>query len=145
MMYIKRLSGGGYDLTNYEDYLNQRRSDLSQRIDAADLLDPRRLSLSDPASFHDARLVRMLLTMDEAAVCPQLELRLKGPFFDRYFELSYDDVISCKTSAPGPEDDLLVHEIRLEGEAVAHELCFDRGHAIEVTCRRIHFRERVIS
>jgi hypothetical protein len=126
----------GYDLDAYEDYLREARPTLAARVHGDGLLDLERNGL-DRRSLHDARLVG--LTVDaEGAV----ELVLRGAWYDRTFHLRYEGVRACAVQLPRPTDDLLVHEVRAEGDGVVHELAFDHGRGVEVTCATLTFTER---
>ena len=145
MKYIFRAEGGAFDLTQYEDYLDRERSALVGLVQGPELLSMGRFVPTGPESFHDARFERLVAGASEhehgEAHATQLELRLRGPYFDRHFELKYEGVESCTLEVPGPEDDLLMHEIRLEDGLLVHELRFDKERAIKVTCRGIRFSE----
>jgi hypothetical protein len=89
-------------------------------------------------------LVRATPKEDNGSVTQpsRLELRLKGPYFDRYFELQYESIVSCRVELPGSEDDLLMHELRLDDGIIVHELQFDKDKLIVIACRTICFEER---
>ena len=147
MRYVSRESNGGFNLVKYEDYLEQDRISLSSLIQGAELLRIERFVPTGPGSFHDARFDQLFVNTcdsshaDSKARGLRVELRLRGPYFDRYFELHYDDVSSLEVELPAPDDDLLMHEVRREGSSLVHELHFDRGKTIEVRCRGLRFVE----
>ncbi|MCG8423052.1 MAG: hypothetical protein MJE77_34545 [Proteobacteria bacterium] len=149
MKYIFRDENGAFDLTKYEDYLDREREAFVGLIQGPELLLIDRFVPTGPESFHDARFERLVATTCASeheggeAHTTQLELRLKGPYFDRHFALRYDGVVSCSLEMPGPEDDLLMHEVRSEEGLLVHELRFDKEKAVEVKCRRIHFSEEL--
>jgi hypothetical protein len=149
MNYVSRSPSGVFDLTKYEDYLERERHQLAARIHGADLLAIERFVPTGPGSFHDSRFERLILATGAAesvGSAPQklrVELQLKGPYFDRYFELRYEDVASCIVQAPVPEDDLLMHEVRSERGILTHELLFERGKIVVISCREMHFIERL--
>ncbi|HEY7375658.1 MAG TPA: hypothetical protein VIF57_26110 [Polyangia bacterium] len=138
---------GAVDLRLYEKYLERDRAEFAARIHGADLLSIDRFFPKGPQCFHDARFDRFSLTAHGTerpgshAQTLRAELRLRGPFFDRDFELHYDDVTSCTFQAPEPDDDLLTHEVRPEDGLVVHELAFDHGRTIAITCREMRFVE----
>ena len=144
MKYVCRSDSGAFEFASYEEYLEQAREPLAALIHGAELLTIARFSLSGPESFHDARFESFLVRLAPSSHGDPVvaaELRLKGPYFDRQFELHYEDVGSCTFSAPGPEDDLLIHEIREESGHLVHEFEFDGDKQIAITCRRMRFVE----
>ena len=138
---------GAVDLRPYERYLKEFREALAAHLHGADLLSIDRFFPKGPKCFHDARFDRFSMTAHGTerpgshAQLLRAELRLRGPFFDRTFELHYDDVASCTFQAPEPDDDLLTHELRMENGLVVHELAFDHGRTIAIACRDIQFVE----
>jgi hypothetical protein len=142
---------GAVDLRPYEQYLKAARETLAARIHGADLLSIDRFLPKGPECFHDARFDRFSMTAHGTerpgshAQILRAELRLRGPFFDRTFELQYDDVASCTFQAPEPDDDLLTHEVRLEDGFVVHELAFEHDKKIAIACREIRFVETLDS
>lgn len=147
MKYIFRDENGAFELSKYEEYLDRERNVLVGLIQGQELLRIDRFVPADGGSFHDARFERFVADKGSpkpgggAPQAPRLELRLKGPFFDRHFELTYDGVESCSFEMPSPEDDLLMHELRLDEGRLVHELWFDHENAIVITCRSIRFSE----
>ena|SRR5688500_1676688 len=147
MRYVFRDAGGAFDLTSYEDYLEQERERLVQFLNCRSLLDIERFTLAGSGSFHDSRIQHLNVianTPTEAGSAHgglQVELRLKGPYFDRYFDLAYVHVGTCKVEVRAPDADLLIHEIRTEGNFLTHEIYFDGGGSIEIVCGRLHFQE----
>jgi hypothetical protein len=147
MKYVSRDPTGAFDLTKYEDYLERERLVLAACIHGAELLTIDRFAPTGPGSFHDGRFERLLVAMGPSehagseTQTARAELLLRGPYFDRRFELHYQEVESCRFEAPASEDDLLMHEIRGEHGLLTHELLFDKGKAITVTCRRLRFLE----
>jgi hypothetical protein len=145
MKYILRESTGAFDLTRYEDYLEQQSGTLSAHVHGANLLATDRFVPTGPGSFHDARFERLLVATtansESGHQSIRIELRLRGPYFDRYFDLLYEKVHSCIFRAPNPDDDLLMHEVRTEQGALTHELQFDKGNTIVISCREMHFVE----
>lgn len=127
----------GYDLDPYFDYLARARPALASRVFGDGLLDDTRNGLADRGSLHDARLLR--LTVDAAGTA---ELVLHGPYCDRTFHLVYAGVTAWEVRLPLPTDDLLVHEVRGEGDGVAHELLFDGDRKVQITCATLTFTER---
>ncbi len=105
-----------------------------------ELLTIDRFALSGPGSFHDARLDHLVVASGTGPKF-QVELRLKGPYFDRHFELFYQEIVSCKIEVPTREVDLIIHEIRLQNDLLAHEILFGDGSTIEILCGRLRFRE----
>lgn len=138
MKYLRNIDGG-WCFDRYEAYLSKNGDELRARIDGEDLLDMRRLSLSDRGSLHDARFVKLAIEPSDDVTA--MVLWLRGPYFDRFFRLEYRDVEQCSLSAPRPTHDLLIHEVRLEDGGIVHELFFDGDHTILVECGRIEFRE----
>jgi len=149
MKYISQQSTGAFDLIRYEDYLDREREGLEARISGADLLSIGRFVPTGPGSFHDARFERLSVVTEirdgggDEEQSLTVELCLKGPFFDRQFHLDYKDVVSCRFGAPAPEDDLLMHEVRIEQGQLLHELRFSGGQTIEIACRELMFSERL--
>lgn len=147
MKYVSRGPTGTFDLTAYEDYLDRERGALAVRIHGAELLTIDRFAPKGPASFHDARFESLLVSTapsrraDAEGQTVQVELRLRGPYFDRGFELRYEDVDTCTFQAPAPEDDLLMHELRAEDGLLTHELQFDKRKSITIACRELRFLE----
>ena len=147
MKYVSREPTGIFDLNKYGDYLEQNRGALVGHVQGAELLTIDRFLPTGPRSFHDARFESLLVTSalsgcaGPEAQTIRVELRLKGPYFDRFFELHYKDVNSCSFQAPAPADDLLMHEISEEHGVLTHELQFDKGKTIVVTCRELRFLE----
>ena len=147
MKYVSRVPDGGFDLVRYEDYLDRERESLAGVVRGAELLTIDRFVPSGPGSLHDARFVHLSVgkgsprQADGESQIVRVELRLKGPYFDRHFELHYEDVASCSFEAPGPEDDLLMHELRSEEGLLIHELLFDKAKTIAVACRALRFVE----
>jgi hypothetical protein len=147
MKYVSRGPTGTFDLIGYEDYLKRERGVLAARMGGADLLTIDRFVPNGPGSFHDARFESLLVAASTAerpsSETPilRVELRLKGPYFDRYFELRYEDVASCSFQMPALTDDLLMHEVRMNDGLLAHEFLFDRGTTIVITCREMRFLE----
>ena len=145
MKYISSNASGAFDLVQYEDYLDEQREHIARRIEGDELLTIDRFGLSDPGSFHDARLEHLSVTTSGAGPKSQIELRLKGPYFDRHFELLYEEVVSCKVDVPTRGEDLIIHEIRLQKDLLAHELLFSGGYKIEILCGKLWFREILIN
>lgn len=149
MKYIIRGEGAAFDLKRYEDYLGREREALTGLIQGAELLFIGRFVPTGPESFHDARFERLVATACASqqgagdAHAAQLELHLEGPYFDRYFQLTYDGVESCSLEIPGADDDLLMHEVRSEEGLLVHELLFDKGKFVKVTCRGVRFQEEL--
>src|SRR5688572_17655838 len=100
MKYILRGPTGGFNLKPYEDYLTRERGALAARTGGTDLLTIDRFFPSGPECFHDARFES--LSVLAGGVEPtksetpdvRVELRLKGPYFDRHFELMYEGVVA---------------------------------------------------
>ena len=149
MKYVSRGPTGTFNLIEYESYLNRERGALAARMRGADLLTIDRFVPTGPGSFHDARFDSLLVSASTAerssSETPilRVELRLKGPYFDRYFELRYEDVGSCNFQTPAPNDDLLMHEVRMNDGLLAHEFQFDKGTTIVIICREMRFLERL--
>ena len=146
MKYISQDASGAFDLVRYEDYMEQENEALGSRIRGEALLSIGRFVPRGPESFHDARFDSLSTewetpTSTEAIRAMQVKLRLRGPFFDRWFELVYEGATACKLEAPAHEDDLLMHEIREERGWLIHEFVFDKGKSIEIVCREIGFLE----
>ena len=135
----------------YEEYLTRERDALTARIHGADLLTINRFVWVGPESFHDARFESLSVATsvtgqgDSETQGLRVELCLRGPFFDRYFDLHYEDVSSFTLQAPGPEDDLLMHEVQVERGVLVHEFVFDKEKTIVITCREMRFIERMES
>ena len=110
-------------------------------VDGDDLLNIDRFFISDPGRFHDARLERLSIATCGSDDGIGIELCLKGPYFD----LHYGSVVSCKVDVPESDKDLLMHEIRIENELLAHEVLFDGGGRIEIACGGLRFRETTIT
>jgi hypothetical protein len=133
----------------YEEYLARERQTLAARIHGADLLTIDRFVPNGPESFHDARFESLSVATSvtghggSATHGLRVELCLKGPYFDRYYELHYEDVSSFDLQAPGPEDDLLMHEVQIERDVLVHEFLFDKGKTTVIMCRELRFIERV--
>jgi hypothetical protein len=138
---------GRVDLRAYASYLEREREALSAHVRGVDLLTIERVFSDGPGCFHDSRFDRLSITTSGTerpgshAQILDVELRLRGPFFDRYFELSYKEVSSCHLQAPAPDDDLLIHEVRMEDGSLVHELLFDHDQTIAISCRELLFRE----
>ena len=149
MKYVLRTATGTFDLTRYEEYLEQERGALAACIHGSDLLTVDRFIPTGPGSFHDSRFETIVVAaggtarVGYKAEVLRVELRLRGPYFDRHFELRYQDVASCSLQAPAPLDDLLMHEVRLEHGVLVHELQFDKGKTIAITCREMLFAEKL--
>jgi hypothetical protein len=143
MKYIFRTADLVYDLTKYEDYLHRLGAMLRSRITGCDLLHWTRLGPAGAETLHDSRLqaTRSWHRSESAGDSSCFEVKLKGPYFDRYFVLTYFGVSSVSLSLPAAENDLLVHEVRLEGESLVHELLFDQNHTIQIDCQTIQFEE----
>lgn len=147
MKYITRQPNDAFGLEPYEDYLDGARKGLSACIHGPELLTLSRFIPRGPESFHDARFERLTAMAaggeDGVPKSVSVEIRLKGPYFDRYFELLYKDVAECSLQLPRPEADLLMHEIREENGLLVHEFLFWKDKTVEIACRELHFRERV--
>ena len=149
MKYISRNSSGVFEMRAYEDYLEGESESFLSHVTGANLLAIERFVPTGPESFHDARFESLLASTllakstDSEIGALRVDLRLKGPYFDRHFELQYEDVASCKLEAPGPADDLLMHEVRSENGFVIHDFEFDKGKTISIVSRRIRFIERL--
>lgn len=144
MKYIKKNRDGVVSLVLYEEYLDSAREGLRSRVEGESILDAARNGLAGRETFHDARLDRLQMT---SGADPRGEvwvfMRLRGPYFDRYFDLEYRGVVSFDGELPAAETDLLVHELRLEGSLLVHELEFDKDRRIEIACEKLRFRERI--
>lgn len=146
MKYITRNQSGGFDLTDYGEYLDKERERLTSVVEGDELLTIDRFTL-DRRSLHDSRLEQLLVAKSangsQTAKQPstRVEIRLKGAYFDREFLLFYEDVRLCTVETPAPEEDLLVHELRLESDGLVHELHFASGKTIELICGRLRFQE----
>ncbi len=139
MRYVVQGSAGGYDFGPFEKYLADADSELVACIDG-DFLAADRNGFSGPGSFHDARLEMMQASTVRGST--SLHLQLKGPYFDRFFELAYEEVVEIRMSLPAPDEDLVVHELRLENGVLIHELQFAvPEHRVEIHCARLRFRE----
>lgn len=155
MKYIYRDSNGVVHFDQYFAYLEEISDRLPPRVRTI-ALDRRRYTLNDSETLHDAWLDS--LQMHEAAAAQdsnrravQVELRLLGPFHDRYFEFRYQDVsryihdelpeYRCLPSSNG-HGDLLFHEFTLVAPAVLrHELQFSSGRRIQIECVDITWEE----
>jgi len=95
--------------------------------------------------LHDARLIEVSYVAgeDEPQSVTATRVQLKGPYFDRVFELNYVAVREATVTLRDPAADLLIHELRREGEHLVHELVFDGGGSITVVCARVIFAEHI--
>jgi len=149
--YVSRGPIGVWDLTEYGNYLERERGELGAHIGGANLLTIDRFIPTGPGSLHDSRFESLVISTVEPGPAGsetqilRVELRLKGPYFDRHFELRYEDVGFCSFQAPAPKDDLLMHEVWMEHGIVTHELQFDKGKTIAISCREMRFLERLNS
>jgi hypothetical protein len=146
MKFIVRDADGAFDLRRYEDYLDREGQSLRARLRGDPLLSLGRFVPSGPESLHDARLASLLVgapipEFERDGGVLSVELRLKGPYFDRQFELRYEAVSHCSCVIPGATDDLLMHEIVEDRGGLLHELVFDREKTIAIACRSLTFTE----
>ena len=144
MKYISRNKGGVISLVAFEDYLALARHELIARVDGADLLETCRFGLAGPETFHDARLDRFRVVSGvEGGGEMRAFVRLRGPYFDRFFELEYRGVLRLEGDIPAADTDLIVHELRVEGDSLVHEMEFDMSGKIEIVCGGLLFRETI--
>lgn len=143
MKYIKKLSGGGWDLTAYYDYLNanQEKFPLEASVFA---LDQRNYDLTSHQSLHDAWLEWLLVSEPATGARSetrniQIECRFLGPYHDYYIELKYIDVGEYKIitgqAMSNPfvsHGDLLMHEMCIENSHLSHEMEFSSGAIIKI-------------
>jgi|GEM_PF-1788161 len=137
MKYIHRNEDGVVSYDKYAAYLEEHRAQLSNVVDV-ELLRMERFVPPGRESLHDARLLSVVVDDEKKSI----QLEFKGPYFDRGFVFTYEGVESAELGEPSPTDDILVHEVRLEGELLEHELHFHHDHHMRVVCRRIRFEER---
>lgn len=143
MKYIKRIGNSGFDLIEYENYLDSEKSELARFVDDESLLSIERMSLTSRGSFHDARLLDVRVqAVDEGAF--DVKIDLAGPYFDRRFHLTYLDVRTLQVDLPGRKSDLLGHEVRVESGLVCHEFLFDGEKVWTITCSKILFSEELM-
>lgn len=143
MKRIHQSPDGTWHLAAYQEYLNEERKGLALLVLGDDLLDHSRMSLDDRGSLHDARLRRIALEVGARDAPGRAEILLEGAYYDRAFRLTYEDVTRWELSVPGPETDLLVHEVWTEDGFVNHELVFDKGNVLRIVCRKVHFAEEI--
>lgn len=154
MKYIQKLSDGGWELTGYFDYLNANRDQMP--LEALTFaIDQRNYALTSHQSLHDAWLEWFLISEPASGSRTeirsiQIECRFLGPYHDQYIELKYFDVYEYKIIAnqvaANPlvgHGDLLMHEMRMQGEYVAHEMVFSSGAVFEIVFRG--FSHRLVS
>lgn len=154
MKHIRNLPGGGWDLTAYFDHLNANRDKMPVEA-LAFALDPRNYDLTSHQSLHDAWLEWFLVSEPATGARSetrgiQIECRFLGPYHDHYIELKYVDVREYKVIASQPianplvgHGDLLMHEMRVEGSYVTHEMVFSNGAVFEIVC--LSFSHRLVT
>jgi hypothetical protein len=145
---------GAWKLTEYFNYLDTIKGLLSDNI-AGLVCDHKRYDLSSAESLHDAWLVNYSVDElhDEGNVRSRfckITVKLLGPFHDREFILTYDNVVSYNVSESGDSNlekghgDLIVHELRLsEAGNYTHELLFSSGLVINIESKSIKFIEKI--
>jgi len=126
-------------LDEYERYL-QHHGDVLARFVHGDILRVDRNGFGEQ-SLHDSRVLAFKISVGEST--SNATLLLRGPYFDRVFRLTYHGLIAWSVALPGPDDDLLVHEIRLDGVAMVHEIAFDHDCGFELRFQRLDFQELI--
>ena len=113
-------------------------------------------NLTDHSSLHDAWLNSLEIVEPASGDrfekrCIEMSANFLGPFHDREIVLDYKDVQGFDLHSPSGSaesdvghGDLHVHEIRLEGESIIHELQFARGSCFVIKCRDVIHSETII-
>ncbi len=143
---------GTWKLSKYFNYLDTIKGLLSDNV--ADLVcDQRRYDLSSAESLHDAWLINYSVDElhDEGNIRSRyckITIKLLGPFHDREFILTYNNIVSYdvsvneSTNLEKGHGDLIVHEFYLSDEGnYMHELLFSSGLVISIECKSINFVE----
>jgi len=142
MKYVRTGDDGSIHIQPYLDYLDAEGAHLGELVDGESLLMHGRNGLIGRDTFHDGRVRKVTLeTVPGASPTFRATILLLGPYFDRWFELVYEGVVRWSGDVPGRDTDLIVHELRREGDTVIHPFDFDRGITIEVVASRVRFRE----
>lgn len=155
MKHILNASGGGWELSGYFNYLASIRETMPPEV-LQFALDQRNYDLTSHQSLHDAWLEWILISEPATGArseirSTQIECRFLGPYHDQFIEIKYLGVnayklISADQSATNravAHGDLLMHEVRIEGAHVIHEMVFSNGAMFEVTCQT--FKHRLIA
>ena len=150
MKYIIENELGFTTYDNYFKYVDSIKSSLSEKLYSF-ASDPERYDLRSQKTLHDAWIEHIEVNYRSTG-CDEVRkidiaLTLLGQHHDRKHQLLYKGVHSYSfknmDSNGRINNDLLLHEIRLEGELIAHEIIFDNGVEILITCFDITHDETI--
>ena len=147
MKHILNAPGGGWELSGYFNYLNSNREAMPTEVFEF-ALDQRNYDLTSHQSLHDAWLEWILVSEPATGArseirSTQIECRFLGPYHDQFIEIKYLGVSSYKllsadqssTNNAVAHGDLLMHEVRVDGAHVIHEMVFSNGATFEIMCQ----------
>lgn len=152
MKHIRKTPADGWSLTQYFDYLDLNREILPREVYEF-ASNREHYSLTSHRSLHDAWLEWLVVSESASGNrseirCVQIECRFLSPYHNQYIELKYVGVCGYVLKAIDPllgnsavgHGDLLMHEVRLEGGRVVHEMLFSNGGSVEIWCQTFSHR-----
>jgi hypothetical protein len=153
MRFIFPDEHGLVQFDKYFEYLESIRGKMPKHVhDFA--ANPARYSLTHRDSLHDAWVVFVSLTEVNSEANDKrremgMELRLLGPYHDRYFDFSYREIDNYILDLPerangplGAHGDLLYQEFRLtDAGRLCHEALFSSGRRFYVECGQLSVQE----
>ena len=157
MKYIYQDISGVTHFDQYFEYLERIKNKLPKSLYEF-AADQSRYTLTGPQTTHDSWLVFITVQEDapteENGLRPiRIELRLLGPYHDRYFDFSYQRISNYTFDLPKSSNlppysghgDLLFQEFRLSDDnKLCHELQFSSGRRFYVECDQITIQETVL-
>ena len=159
MEYILKSETNGIDFDRYRAYVESIRCELPAHVYAF-ASNPTYFNLDSHSSLHDAWLedftVKEIASGERNQVRQlEIQLRLFGPYHDRWIHLKYIGVAQFSFLTPPKyaepryqhtaHGDLLTHEVRLgQNGLLLHELLFERGSSVLIECTDIKHSEETI-
>lgn len=157
MKYIYQDEYGVTQFAKYFEYLDGIKSKLPASLYKF-AADPSRYTLTDRESMHDSWLTFVSIReedddLNNGSRSIQIELRLLGPYHDRYFDFSYHGVnnyvfnLPERSNAPpySGHGDLLYQEFRFtDDNQLCHEILFSSGRRIYIECAQISVQETLL-